>query len=209
MSKLRSFYCKVIPIKLVRHCLQWNLFHNLKTVSRQTCDLLRVVRHQTHFANPQVHQNLRSDAVFPQIRRESETLVCFNRIPSLPCPASCRREFCSAAPCRVPPAACRAARLAPPFQSSPLPTATARRNRNEENRTRRRLNTVECTRTNTGSPSKSRLSQGDVCLFVIRTLVGIQFEFAVIGRKFCLSHPSDKRFGLPAIRDEVGNRDDL
>mgnify|MGYP002063552401 CR=1 FL=1 len=55
---------------------------DFQIVAFQPHDLAGIVGHQTHAAHAQIPQDLRSDAVVPQVRREAQLLVGLDRVPT-------------------------------------------------------------------------------------------------------------------------------
>ena len=83
MSELLALGSEVLQVLLVRADLQRHAFDDLEPVALETRALGRVVRHQPHLADAQVHQDLGADPEVPQVGREAEALVGLDRVEPL------------------------------------------------------------------------------------------------------------------------------
>src|SRR5215469_13352726 len=60
-----------------------DLFDNFQTIAFKADNFLRVIRQEPDLFDSQVYENLCSEAVFTQIARIAELLVCFHRIQAI------------------------------------------------------------------------------------------------------------------------------
>jgi len=83
MAQFRFFRVQIPGVVLVFLHLQRNALHHLEPVSFQSFDLAGIVGQQPHAPHAEIFQNLRANAVIPQIRRKTETQIGVHRVQSL------------------------------------------------------------------------------------------------------------------------------
>src|SRR5574344_773433 len=83
MPHLVLLCLQIKEVLVVRFYLDGNAFHDLESEPGKAFDLLRIVREEANFAHADIREDLRTDAVAPEIRLDPELAVRLDGVESL------------------------------------------------------------------------------------------------------------------------------
>src|SRR6266446_3297823 len=83
VPELVALCAEVFPVGLRRRDLDGYALGDVKTVSLETDDLLRIVGQELQVLDPEIHEDLGADAVVAQVGMEAQRRVGFDRVLAL------------------------------------------------------------------------------------------------------------------------------